>query len=256
MGKAHQLAYRRQAILNAITEAGQLSVRELSERFNVSEVTIRADLQALSARDMLLRTRGGGLSIEALPELSFDVRQQQFAEEKSRIGRGAALLVESGCTIALDASTTAAAILPHLSHLTELNIVTNSLKVAMNVLRLPNLQVYVIGGQLRRDSISLVGQSINELAPTINVDIGFFGARGLSVEHGLTDVHLEEVKIKRRMVKNCRRVVGVLHSQKLGQIAAATFAHLEQVDTIITDGAAPKNMVAQIQDNGVEVILV
>ncbi len=256
MGKTHRLAIRRQAILNALEDAGQLSVKELSERFDVSEVTIRADLQALSEQNLLLRTRGGGLSIGNLPELSFDVRQQQYGAEKSRIGKAAAGMVESGTTIAVDASTTALALLPHLDHVSDLLVITNSLKVAMTVLRMPNIQVFVMGGNLRRDSISLVGQMNHGFTRDFQIGAGFFGARGLNIEHGLTDIHLEEIRIKRRLVQSCQRVVGVFDARKWGQVATATFAHLEQIDTIISDKAAPESLVAQVCDLGVEVILV
>ena len=77
MGKAHQLAQRRQQILTALEKAGQLSVADLSVTFDVSEVTIRQDLQVLSEQGLLLRTRGGALSTNTMPEFSFDVRQQQ-----------------------------------------------------------------------------------------------------------------------------------------------------------------------------------
>ena len=102
MGKEHRLAERRQNILTAVEAAGQLSVIELSEQFNVSEVTIRQDLQALSKQGVLLRTRGGALSTNTLPEHSFDVRQQQQSDKKVRIGQAAANLVTSGDTIILD----------------------------------------------------------------------------------------------------------------------------------------------------------
>ena len=115
MGKEHRLTERRQAIVAAVEQAGQLSVAELSARFNVSEVTIRTDLQALSQQGLLLRTRGGALATKVLPELSFDVRQQQYAEQKARIGKEAAKLVRLSDPIALDASTTAMPIIPHPS---------------------------------------------------------------------------------------------------------------------------------------------
>ena len=169
MGKEHHLTERRQAILSALEEARQLSVSELSVRFDVSEVTIRSDLQALSEQGVLLRTRGGALASQVMPEMSFDVRQQQYAEQKSRIGKAAATLVGDGDTIAIDASTTAQAIIPYIRHLSELTVVTNSLKVTMGLLGYPNTQVLLPGGHLRRESISLIGQSGNDLIQDIHI---------------------------------------------------------------------------------------
>jgi len=256
VGKQHRLAERRQAILSALEEAGQLSVAALSARFDVSQVTIRTDLQALSQQGLLLRTRGGALATSVVPELSFDVRQQQHAEQKARIGYRAAQMVRDGDTIALDASTTALAIIPHIKHLHELTVVTNSLKAALGLLSAGHVHVILPGGSLRRESISLVGQSSDDLLQGIHVRTGFFGARGLSVEEGLTDVNLEEVKTKRALIACCQQVVAVIDNRKWGQVATTTFADLARIHAVITDESAPRNLVEEVRARGVEVFVV
>jgi DeoR/GlpR family transcriptional regulator of sugar metabolism len=256
LGKAHRQAQRRQRILTALQKAGQLSVVELSARFNVSEVTIRHDLQALGEQDLLLRIRGGALDINNMPEFSFDVRQQQQSAEKIRIGKAAAELVNPGDTIILDASTTAQAIIPFLKNISELTVITNGLKAAISLLDAPQIQVLLPGGNLRRESISLVGKPQDDILERLNVQIGFFGARGLTLEEGLTDVNLSEVAMKQVMVERCRHVVGVFDASKWGRVAAATFAPLGKVDTIISDTKAPPDLVEQLRQQHIEVILV
>lgn len=256
LGKEHHLAQRRQKILTALEEAGQLSVVELSARFEVSEVTIRQDLQALNEQGLLLRTRGGALSTNTLPEFSFDVRQQQRSAEKTRIGQAAAALINHGDAIILDASTTAQAIIPFIKNIPELTVITNSLKTAMSLLDAPQIQVIVPGGNLRRESISLVGHPQDDVLESLNVQMGFFGARGVALVEGLTDVNLNEVAMKRAMVGRCRQVVALLDSRKWGKVAAATFSRLDQVDIIITDIKAPWDLVSQVRQRGVEVITV
>jgi len=256
LGKEHRLAERRQNIVTALAEARQLSVVELSARFDVSEVTIRQDLQALSDQGLLLRTRGGALSTGAMPEFSFDVRQQQQAAKKTRIGQAAASLVNHGDTIIIDASTTAQAIIPFIKKFSELTVITNSLKAAISLLDAPQIQVFLPGGGLRRESISLVGHPHDDVFKDIHVQIGFFGARGLTAEEGLTDVNLNEVAMKRAMAQRCRRVVGMLDARKWGKVAASTFAHLDQIDVIIGDADAPDDLVSRLQERQVEVVLV
>jgi DeoR/GlpR family transcriptional regulator of sugar metabolism len=256
MGKEHRLAERRRQILDVIEKVGQLSVAALSAQFDVSEVTIRQDLQALSEQGLLLRTRGGALSTNTMPEFSFDVRQQQFAAQKTRIGQAAADLVSYGDTIFLDASTTVFAVIPFIKDRPELTVITNSLRVAMSLLDAPQVQVILPGGHLRRESISLVSPTRDNLLDEINIQIGFFGARGVTAEEGLTDVNLNEVAMKRVMVGRCRQVVGMIDARKWGKVAASTFASLEQIDTLITDQDAPTDLVRQIQAQQVEVTLV
>ena len=256
MGKAHQLTQRRQQILTTLGKAGQLSVAELSTTFDVSEVTIRHDLQALSEQGLLLRTRGGATSTNTLPELSFDLRQQQYAAQKARIGQAAADLVHYGDTIFLDASTTAQMIIPHIKQLSELTVITNSLRVAFNLLDAPQIHVNLPGGSLRRTSISLIGQVQGTSIDEINIQLGFFGAHGVTVEEGMTDVNLNEVAMKRAMVERCRRVVGVLDSRKWSKVAAYTFAGVEHIDTLITDSDSSDESICHMKQQQVEVILV
>lgn len=255
MGKEHRLAERRKDILAVLEQEGQLSVLDLSARFEVSEVTIRQDLQALSQQGLLLRTRGRAVATSAMPEFSFDVRQQQYAAQKVRIGQAAARLVNAGDTIILDASTTTQALIPYLKNLSELTVITNGLKAAISLLDAPQIQVILPGGNLRRESISLIGRMQDDLLAGVNVQLGFFGARGVTVEEGLTDVNLTEVTMKGVMAARCRRVVGLVDSRKWGNVAAATFATLDQIDTIITDSEAPADLVLALRQRGIEVIL-
>ena len=256
MGKAHHLIERRQKIVEAIGKTDKLSVLELSEQFNVSEVTIRNDLQALNNQGFLLRTRGGAISTHKMHEFSFDVRQQKNAAQKARIAAAAAALVNYGDTIFIDASTTGHALIPHLKTYPELTVVTNSLKAALALLDAPQIQVVIPGGYLRRESISTVGLEFRKIASKFNIQIGFFGARGLSAKEGLTEVNMDEVVLKRDMVKRCRRVVAVLDADKWHNIAAHSFASLQQIDTIISDRNAPQDLVSRIRQSKVEIVLV
>ena len=256
MGKEHRLTARRQAIIEALEEAGQLSVGDLSQRFGVSEVTIRADLQALSDQGLIQRVRGGAIITTVLPDLSYEVRMQLNAAQKTRIGQRAASMVHDGDTILLDASTTAQAVAANLKNINELTVITNGLKVAMSLLAHPGIHVILIGGSLRREGLSLIGPLDCGVVQDIHIRIGFFGARGFTLEEGLTDVNIDEVRGKREMVARCRQVVGVIDASKWGRIATATFATIDQIDALITDTNAPPDMVAETRRYGVDVMLV
>ena len=256
MGKSHRLAERRHEILLAIEKTGKLTVEESSTLFDVSEVTIRQDFQALHEQGFLLRTRGGAVSNNRMAEFSFDVRQQQNATQKRRIGQAAAKFISHGDTIFLDASTTAHSVIPYIKNISELTVITNSIKASMNFLDSPQIQVILIGGNLRRESISLVGSGCEELLAEINIQTGFFGARGVTVEEGLTDVNVDEVGIKKIMVDRCRQVVGVIDSTKWGKVAAYTFARLDQIDCLVSDKDTPGDLVEETKENQVEIILV
>ncbi len=251
------LEERRQEILRLVQQIGRVSVNELSQQFGVSEVTIRADLQALADYNLLVRTHGGAVPAgRGLPELSLSLRQQQQVVEKSRIGEAAAQIVLDGDSIFLDTSSTALAIAQRLKQHRHLTVITNSLAIAQEMLDAPGVAVVMPGGQLRRETASLIGADGLEILHKFNIQRGFFGAHGLSVPEGLTDVSAAEAEVKRPLVAMCKQVVAVLDATKWGRVGLASFASLDQIDMVITDTLAPAERIAEIHAAGIEVVIV
>jgi DeoR/GlpR family transcriptional regulator of sugar metabolism len=222
----------------------------------LSQATIRSDLDALAAQCMLVRTHGGAIASDRTDlELSFDVRRQLHSTQKQRIGVAAAAMVEDGEAIALDASTTALSLAGQIKGRRELTVITNSLLVAMTLLDAPGVTVLLPGGFLRCDSASLTGYEGNDFIKRFNLQKGFFGAKGLTLEEGLTDVNSEEVAVKRDLVTHVKQAIAVVDSSKWGRVGFASFASIDQVDCVITDEGAPPDMVAALQEAGVDVII-
>lgn len=253
------VAERRRAILERLRQDGRVSVKDLSGKMNVSTVTIRHDLRALEDDGLLERTYGGAVirkSIEVgfLLELPFDVRSARNREAKDAIGAAAAALVREGDSIALDASTTAYALVPYLKTLTRITIVTNNLIIAQSFLDQPGITVLIPGGRLRKDSVSIVGRP--DGLPDINLNIGFFGARGLAFHGGVSDIDPEEVAMKQAMIARCVASVIIADSSKWTQVAPYTVVPLHQPTRIISSVGAPQEMVDQVRRLGVAVDLV
>jgi len=250
-------AERRQEIVKQINDCGRASVADLAAQFHVSEVTIRADLQVLAARNLVVRTHGGAVPAgRGLHELSLADRTQQQVLEKDRIGAAGAALVSNDNAIILDASSTALAIARHLKHRRDLTIFTNGIAIAHEMLDAPGVTVVMPGGTLRRDMASLTGGNGLEPLRGFNIQKGFFGAHGLSVPEGLTDVSLPEAEIKRKLVAMCRQVIAVVDATKWGRFGLASFAALHDITQVITDVQAPVDLVEQVRALGIQVTLV
>jgi DeoR family transcriptional regulator of aga operon len=257
MIKSLSVAERRQEILDRLNRSGRVVVSQLSDDFGVSEVTIRADLQALAANNFLMRTHGGAIPHNAgLQVLSLAMRRQQHAPEKDRIGAEAAAMIDDGDAVVLDSSSTALAIASHLKQRRYLTVVTNSLGIANDLLDATGVTVVLPGGTVRRDTASLVRTDGIALLSQFNIQKGFFGAHGITFREGLTDVSAEEAEVKRPLVGMCHQVIAVVDATKWGRLGLASFASLEEVQTIITDSHAPAGYVAQVRSMGVEVLLV
>ena len=247
---------RHSEILRMISEDGRVSVSELSRHFGVSGVTIRSDLQALAAQNLLIRTHGGAVpSNQSMSVLPLTTRLQLQAQEKQRIGQAAAKTVSNGDAIFLDSSSTTLAIAKYLKQYRYLTIITNSLAVAEEMLDTPWLDVVMPGGRLRRDTASLVGADGLDMLQDLHIQKGFFGVHGITLEAGLTDVSADEAEVKRPLVAMCHQVIAVFDSTKWGKVGLASFAALEQIDQIITDDVAAE-MAKQVRSLGIELELV
>jgi DeoR/GlpR family transcriptional regulator of sugar metabolism len=213
-------------------------------------------LDALAEQGMLVRTHGGAITPDRSDlELSFDVRRRFHSTNKRRIGAAAAAMVEDGEAIALDASTTALALAGQIKGRRELTIITNGLVIAMALLEAPGVTVLMPGGFLRRDSASLTGPGGGEFVRQFNFEKGFFGAKGLTLEDGLTDVNSDEVIVKRDWVTHARQVIAIVDSSKWGRVGFAPFASIDEIDCVITDEGAPLDMVSALRDAGVVVVI-
>ncbi|HML21903.1 MAG TPA: DeoR/GlpR family DNA-binding transcription regulator [Aggregatilinea sp.] len=248
---------RRRAILERLNQRGRVAVKELSDEMQVSAVTIRQDLRALEQAGRLERTYGGAVirTVGApVQELSFNVRLIKSRHQKEAIALAAVALVQEGYSIALDSSTTSYAMVPYLKRLEKLTVVTNSLIVAQAFLDSPHIQVLLPGGRVRRDSISLVGEP--DTLPKINLNIGFFGARGLDLAVGATEVDGDEAILKQATMARCLKTILLVDASKWGQVAPYTMLPPQEISTVITSSGAPGDMVSALEMLGAKVTVV
>lgn len=248
---------RRERVLAQLSVNDQTSVNDLSQLLGVSEVTIRKDLDVLESQGLLTRVHGGAVvSGRGRLERYFTAREQEHREEKRRIAQAAAALVQSQQSIFLDASTTALHIARLVKNREELTVVTNGLYTALELSFSVGITVVVIGGIVRRRSSSLVGGISDDLLQRSRVDIGFFGARGVTARDGLTETDISEAALKQRMVKQSARVIAVTDSTKFGATYFSAFALPHEIDRIITDVDAPPAIVEELRSRDITVDLV
>jgi DeoR family transcriptional regulator of aga operon len=246
---------RRQEIVHELGRSGQVTVAGLSQLFDVSEVTIRADLQSLADQNLLVRTHGGAVASSRLPDISLNLRKQLQVQAKDRIGHAGARMVEDGEAIFLDTSSTALALAMNLKSARDVTIITNSLAISQLMLDVSGVTVYMPGGVLQRETASLIGRMGLEELRRFNIRKGFFGAHGLSHPEGLTDVSAAEAEVKQAMVKMCRQVIAVIDSTKWGRAGLASFAALEDLNVVITDHVPTSPLVNVLGNMGVEIII-
>ena len=248
---------RQDHIVRIVEEHGRARVGDLAARFRVSAVTIRKDLDALESALRLVRTHGGAIAADrSRPELSFEIRERLQADEKLRIGAAAAALVHDGESIVMDASTTALSVARNLKARggwSQLTVITNGLRLASELAGHPGITVLMLGGRVRWEALSVVGQLGDGLFSRINVQKAFLGAAGFTLESGLADATDEEAQIKRSMVAAAREVIAIVDRTKWERAAFATFCPTDQISIVLTDEGAPDAMVRTLIGRGVQV---
>ena len=247
---------RQAKILELLEEHGKVEVGDLSRRLGASEVTIRKDLKELHARGLLLRAHGGAVRAETVSaDPSLQIKAALHAEEKRRIGAAAAALVSDGESIILDSGTTTQQVARYLRDRRGLKVITNALNVAAELTGAAGVEVILLGGILRHNSGSLVGQFAEEMLRQFSVDKLFLAVDAVDLEFGLSTPNLDESHVNQMMVRAARETVLVADSSKFGRRSLSRIVPLSEVQRIVTDRGLSESTRAGLRESGVELIL-
>ena len=244
---------RRQRILSLLRERPGVRVPELASLLDVSEGTIRNDLSALEEKGALTRVRGGAVVREEhrffSPEFAQRVQRNEAA--KQWIAPRAADLVEDGDSILLDASSTVYHLVPYLSDLRNLTVLTSGIETGFALTRTSDCRVILLGGVLDPVLASVGGPLGERLLEGLNIKTAFVSASGFSFEGGLTEEDINLADLKRRMIRSARRVIALIDSSKFGKVDLAPFASIEQVSHIITDCRLSADWLQRLQQTAI-----
>ncbi|GAA2826507.1 DeoR/GlpR family DNA-binding transcription regulator [Kitasatospora paracochleata] len=238
---------RRALILDEVRRRGGVRVNELTRQLNVSDMTIRRDLDALARAGAVEKVHGGAVSVEAARthEPGFEAKSALEPSAKEEIARAAADLVVPGSAIALSGGTTTYTLARHLTGVAELTVVTNSVRVADVFAEAQRRQpevpapTVVLTGGVRTPSDALVGPVADRAIRSLHFDLLFLGTHGLSPEAGLSTPNLAEAETNRAFIASARRTVLVADHTKWGTVGLSSFADLTDIDTWVTDAGLP-----------------
>jgi DeoR family transcriptional regulator, aga operon transcriptional repressor len=250
---------RRRKILDLIEQKGQITVKDLADKFSISAVTARSDLDALAAVGAAVRSHGGAVRrLEASQDYPLRLKETLHRAEKIRIGRAAAELVQSNEVIILDSGTTTVEIARHLKtrKLQSVTVITNALNIASELMEAGGISVIMIGGLLRPVSRSMVGPQAEAMLKHLNADRLFLAVDGFDLEIGPTTPDVFEAQLNSLMVDVAREVTVVADASKLGRRSVSCIVPLESVHRLITDSRAPREFSEAMRKKGIEVIVV
>lgn len=230
------------------------SLKEIANQVHTSQSTVRRDLTTLESSGAIRRTHGGArLITPRSDEFTFSARDTHQLAEKEAIGRGCAELVQPNQTVIIDAGTTVYHVARYLESKSP-QIITNSLPVANLFTSANRLEVVVSGGVIYPRLGVLVGPMAVDAFSRIHADVAIMSAGGITLE-GITNSHGLLIDIQRAMIKGAQKVIFCFDHTKFDRQSVLPLCGLDCVDTIVTDSAAPVELVEGLRGRGIEVIV-
>ena len=247
---------RRHEIVQLTLEKGKVNVPDLAIKYQVSEVTIRADLNYLDKKKLLIRSRGGALACNSIPkELSIDEKHSDQLDIKKKLAFIARDQIKEGDAIILDSGSTIAQLANTLHVFNRLVVMTNGLNVAQNLLAAPGVEVLMTGGVLRKSSLSFYGRQAEDSIERYHFDKAFIGVDGIDFNSGIT-THFEYEAIMNRLMRRvAKQVITVTDSSKFQRSGVHKICELSEIDVLITDSGIPDAFAQSLEQNGVKLII-
>ena len=244
------------AILDMLGRQETVKVNDLSARFGVSIETVRRDLKYLEAQSLLRRVHGGAVKVGgAARTTQREERQVRHWQEKLELGETACRLVREGQVVAMDASTTNhAAAIALKNHFQTLTVITNYLPVINELASKQGFTILIPGGICRYGEQSIIGPMAEENIDALHADIGFISMSGISLMGGFTDFGVDEVTIKKKIMKNADCNYVLADSSKFEQNSLLRICSLQEVDGIITDSKLPPEIEREYQKQKITIL--
>ena len=248
---------RREEIKEILRQKGEIKLKELEVSFpDCSSMTLRRDLKFLEDNGYLKRTRGGAVAMSRLSIASEDIYSDRALEnvaQKFLIAKKAQQYIERGRSIYVDSGTTMMLFAREMED-EYLSIMTSGVNIALELIKKQKPSVTLIGGQVNRNTISVSGMTSCSFIREVNIDIAFIAASGFSMENGFTSGTYTECEIKKEVVSRARRKIVMMDSNKVDKIMPFTYATMEDIDILISDGELDAEILREAERKNVEVI--
>lgn len=227
---------RREKILEMLNEKGQVTVSELSDIFNISSITIRSDLASLEEKGLLFRVHGGAMnSYKSYCDMDLKQRLGTNLKAKQLISKGAVEMIKDHDTLMFNSGTTTLSVFRAIPAQLKLNIVTNSVTIALEASGNPNFNVVLLGGFMNSKYQFMYGDDALSQLKNYHADKLFLSVDGITSSSGLTTYYDREAELARLMLAQSTTKIVVADSSKIGRTAFVNIADASQADLLITD---------------------
>lgn len=253
----NSLEQRQRFIIKQIEEKGSVNVIELAETLDVSEMTIRRDLNDLEKTGIVRRIHGGAVSARGRGyEPPLALRSAENRTIKQMLGKYASEMVVEGDSIAMDVGTTIYEVATNLREISNITIVTPSIPIGSLFYDRPNVRLILPGGIVRPGETSMIGELARRNLEILYFDRLFLGVGAIDAHVGLTEYNMDDAAVKQTMIKNAKEIILVADASKLQKIAFAFVASLNAIHHLVTNEEPPEELMGVLKESGVIVHVV
>ena len=246
---------RRNAILSKLYSDGKVIVSELSSEFDVTEETIRRDLEKLDKEGLAQKTYGGAVLVQNFStDLPHSVRKKANVEAKQKIAEKVSSLFNDGDCIMVDSSSTALLVLNYIKNLKNITLITNSVEALIELSDKEDWNVFSTGGKLKRGSLSLVGPQAEKTIRAFHVDYAVCSSKGLDMNRGITDSNEKDSEMKQAIFESAETKVLLVDSSKFDKISLIKVGDVTNVDIIATDTEPSANWIEYLKSKHIELM--
>lgn len=246
---------RRNAILSKLQAEKKVVVSDLSTLFDVTEETIRRDLEKLENEGLAKKTYGGAVLNESLNiDLPYIVRKKANVSGKQYIATLIGDMISDGDHIILDGSSTALFVSKHIKDKKNITVITNSVEILLELSDRKDWNILSTGGSLKEGGLSLVGYQAERMISTFHVDLAVFSSKGIDIENGVTDSNESDAQIKKLILKASKKRILAVDSSKFDKTSFTKICEISDVDMIVTDSEPSEAWVNATQNAGVELV--
>jgi DeoR family glycerol-3-phosphate regulon repressor len=245
-----ELSARQQHIVHAARDKGFVTIDELVDALDVTQQTIRRDINFLCEQGVLSRFHGGATFRSSVENLPYEARIGAMAEEKAAIAARVAEEIPDHSSVFIDIGTTAEAVAYALRSRVGLRIVTNNLNVVRMLADKDDFEVTIVGGVVRGRDMAITGPSATAFVERFRLDFSILGVVAIDRDGSILDFFIDEEPLTKAIIRCGRQCFVVADSSKFGRQAMAWVAHLSQISAIFTDAVPTDGWAKTVTDTG------
>lgn len=242
--------------MDMLIQQNSIPVTDLSDRLQVSSVTIRKDLTELERAKKLYRSHGRAILINPyINNRNVNVKEKLCIDEKRIIGKVAASMITRDDSIMIASGTTVHALARSIEAEHKLTVITASLQVSEHLAGQENIDIIQLGGMLRHSSLSVVGNYAESILSNFFCSKLFLGVDGIDLDFGITTTDMREANLNQVMMKTSQKTIVLADSTKFGRRGFSKIADMDDIDLIITDANVQPAVAKRLEEMGIELIV-